>query len=131
MMRFMRILTAAAVAGALLSAAGCSAAADATVTGEDDGGTVTVRDGGTLTVELDSNPTTGYTWLEASVPGVLEARGEPVFEPESDALGAPGVQTLTYDVVGPGEGTLELEYARAFESVQPEDTFSVTVVVEE
>ncbi|MCK8114040.1 protease inhibitor I42 family protein [Anaerosoma tenue] len=131
MMRFMRILTAAAVAGALLSAAGCSAAADVTVTGEDDGGTVTVRDGGTLTVELDSNPTTGYTWLEASVPGVLEARGEPVFEPESDALGARGVQTLTYDVVGTGEGTLELEYARAFESVQPEDTFSVTVVVEE
>ncbi|MHB8051489.1 MAG: protease inhibitor I42 family protein [Coriobacteriia bacterium] len=131
MIRIIRSMVVAAVAGALLAATGCSAAADVTVTGADDGGTVTVRDGGTVTVELESNPTTGFTWIEASVPPMLEVRGEPTFEPSSDALGSPGIQTLTYDVVAVGEGTLELEYGQAFDTmVEPEDTFSVTIVVE-
>ena len=132
MMRIIQGMLVAAVAGALLVATGCSAATDVTVTGDDDGGTVTVGNGGTVTVELESNPTTGFTWLEGSVPPMLEARGEPTFEPSSDALGSPGIQTLTYDVVAVGEGTLELEYGQAFETmVEPEDTFSVTVIVEE
>ncbi len=131
MMRVMQRLAVAAVVAAFLAATGCSAATDVTLTGDDDGGTVTVRNGGTVTVELESDPTSGYTWLEGSVPPVLEAQGEPTFEPSSDAPGSPGIQTLTYDAVAAGEGTLELEYARAFDSVEPEDTFSVTVVVEE
>ncbi|MBN2840317.1 MAG: protease inhibitor I42 family protein, partial [Coriobacteriia bacterium] len=77
------------------------------------------------------NPTTGFSWLEAEVPDVLESRGEPEFEPSSDALGAGGMMELTYDAVEVGEGTLRLEYARAFESVEPEDVFSVTVKVVE
>ncbi|MHB1136830.1 MAG: protease inhibitor I42 family protein [Coriobacteriia bacterium] len=129
MVRIMRCVVAVATAGVLLAAAGCTAAADVTVTADDDGGTVTVRKGGTVTVELEGNPTTGFTWLEAQVPEMLESRGEPAFEPSSDALGAGGVLTLTYDAVEAGEGTLQLEYARAWESVEPEDTFSVTVTV--
>ncbi|MGB4592764.1 MAG: protease inhibitor I42 family protein [Coriobacteriia bacterium] len=128
MMRIIQSLAVAAVAAALFAATGCSAATDVTLTGDDDGGTVTVRNGGTVTVELVSDPTTGYTWLEGSVPPMLEARGEPTLEPSSDASGSPGIQTLTCDAVAEGEGTLELEYARAFDSVEPEDTF---VVVEE
>ena len=62
---------------------------------------------------------------------MLESRGDPEFEPSSDALGAGGMMTLTYDAVETGEGTLKLDYARAWESLQPEDTFSVTVKVVE
>lgn len=129
MLRILRLVCVMAVAGLLLAAAGCAAAEDATVTADDDGGTVTVRTGGTLTVELEGNPTTGFTWMEAEVPEMLESRGEPEFESSSDALGAGGMMTLTYDAVAAGEGTLKLDYARPWESVQPENTFSVTVKV--
>lgn len=131
MVRIIRTLLVVAAAGALLAVAGCTAAADVAVTVDDDGGTVTVRNGGTVTVKLEGNPTTGFSWLEAEVPDVLESRGEPEFEPSSDALGAGGMMELTYDAVEVGEGTLRLEYARAFESVEPEDVFSVTVKVVE
>lgn len=125
----MRALALAAVAGLLIAAAGCTAPTQVALIADDDGSTVTVRSGGTVVVELEGNPTTGFTWLEAEVPDVLESRGEPGFEPSSDALGAGGMMTLTYDAVAAGEGTLKLDYARPWESVQPENTFSVTVKV--
>ncbi len=131
MRRITMVIIATVAAGTLAMAAGCTAAMDVTLTADDDGGTVTVRNGGTVTVELEGNPTTGYSWLESEVPAVLESQGEPTFEPSSDALGSGGVMILAYDAVAVGEGTLELEYARAFESVEPEDTFSVTVKVVE
>lgn len=127
----MRALALAAVAGLLIASVGCTAPSAVVLSADDDGGTVTVRTGGTLTVELEGNPTTGFTWLEAEVPDVLESRGDPEFEPSSDALGAGGMMTLTYNAVETGEGTLKLDYARAWESLQPEDTFSVTVKVVE
>ena len=121
----------AALAALVLGTHGCAAPGSAVITSADDGKAVTVRTGGTVTVELEGNPTTGYTWMEAALPGVLESRDEPEFEPSSDALGAGGMMTLTYDAIEVGEGTLELEYARPWESMQPEDTFSVTVKVVE
>ena len=120
-----------AVAVLAFGAYGCTAPEDAVLWADDDGGTVTVRARGTLTVELEGNPTTGFTWMEAEVPAALESRGEPEFEPSSDAIGAGGMMTLTYDAIEAGEGTLELQYARPWESVQPEDTFAVTVKVVE
>lgn len=129
----MRRMTVVALVMALLALGtyGCAAPENVVVTSADDGGTVTVRSGGTVIVELEGNPTTGFTWLETEVPDVLESRGEPGFEPSSDALGAGGMMTLTYDAVETGEGTLKLDYARPWESVRPEDSFSVTVKVVE
>lgn len=131
MSRIMRRSFAVAAIVVLIAAASCAAPTQVALIADDDGSTVTVRSGGTVVVELEGNPTTGFTWLEAEVPDVLESRGEPGFEPSSDALGAGGMMTLTYDAVETGEGTLKLDYARAWESVQPEDTFSVTVKVVE
>lgn len=131
MLRIMRASLAIAVLALLAVATGCTAPTEVVLLADDDGGTVTVRAGGTVSVELEGNPTTGFTWIEAEVPDVLESRGEPEFEPSSDALGAGGMMTLTYNAVEVGEGTLKLDYARAWESVQAQDTFSVTVTVVE
>ena len=125
------VALAAVLALLALGVAGCGGPKSVALTSADDGGAATVRAGGVVTVELEGSPTTGYMWLEAGAPDVLELRGEPEFELSSDALGAGGVMTFTYDALEAGEGTLELEYARPWESVDPEETFSVTVTVVE
>jgi inhibitor of cysteine peptidase len=116
---------------ALIVLAGCQAPERIVVTADDDDGTVRVRNGGVVLVELEGNPTTGYMWMEQTVPPVLESLGEAEFVAGSEVLGAGGTITLTFEAVEAGEGTLDLAYLRPWESVQPEDTFSVTVVVEE
>nr|HID14920.1 hypothetical protein [Anaerolineae bacterium] len=56
--------------------------------------------------------------------------GEPTFEPQSDLAGAPGTQTIRFEAVGTGQTTLRLVYHRPWEEdVEPEETFSIQVVV--
>jgi inhibitor of cysteine peptidase len=124
-MRRMMILLAGVL---LVLATGCGGGATS-VTADDDGGSVTLRRGDVLTVELEGNPTTGYTWSAADVPACLELRGEPEFEPDSDALGASGTMTLSFEATEVGEGDQELWYARPWESVQPERIFTLEVTV--
>jgi inhibitor of cysteine peptidase len=120
---------AALVAVLALGTVGCAADADLVVGEADDGEAVEIAKGGTLTVELPGNPTTGYNWLVAELPECLKAPDEPGFEADSDAIGAGGTITLVFEAVSEGEGTLELQYARAWESVQPLETYSIDVTV--
>ncbi|MHB1018202.1 MAG: protease inhibitor I42 family protein [Coriobacteriia bacterium] len=131
MRRMVGVVLVVALGLLALGAYGCTSPGNVVLTAADDGDAVTVRSGGTLIVELEGNPTTGFTWMEAEVPEMLESRGEPEFESASDALGAGGMMTLTYDAIEAGEGTLELQYARPWESVDAEERFSVTVTVVE
>lgn len=55
--------------------------------------------------------------------------GEPGFTPESDALGARGTQLLRFDPVAEAGTTLRLVYYRPWEEADPEQTFSVDVVI--
>ena len=106
----------------------CAAGAG-TLTEADDGQTISVKVGDTFAIELPGNPSTGYSWNGSADPAVVELTGEPAFEPDSDAIGAGGTITLIFEAVETGEAELELQYSRVWESVQPLDTFSVTVVV--
>lgn len=127
----LRVIAVACAVVALAVVAGCQAPERVVVTAADEEGTVRVRNGGVVLVELEGNPTTGFMWMERSVPPVLDSVGEAEFVAGSDALGAGGTITLTFEAVEAGEGVLDLAYMRPWESVQPEETFSVTVVVEE
>jgi inhibitor of cysteine peptidase len=120
---------AALVAVLALGTVGCAADADLVVGEADDGEAVEIAKGRTLTVELPGNPTTGFNWLVAELPECLKAPDEPGFVADSDAIGAGGTITLVFEAVSEGEGTLELEYARAWESVQPLETYSIDVTV--
>ena len=56
--------------------------------------------------------------------------GETEFKPESDAIGAGGVQTLRFETVNSGQTTLKLVYHRSWEAdEEPSETFTVQVVV--
>ena len=67
------------------------------LTAEDEGSRVELRVGQALVVRLESNPTTGYGWeVAGSTEPALRQVGETEFEPQSDLLGAPGVEILRF-----------------------------------
>lgn len=101
------------------------------VTKTDQGKTFTLHTGDSLAIVLDSNPSTGYSWVVKSVDNpVLSQDGESVFKSDSSQLGAPGMTTLTFTTVHTGSQALTLFYQRPFEKdAQPLKTFSIIVTV--
>ncbi len=100
--------------------------------GENDNGrTVTVAPGTVITVMLDGNPTTGYSW-EASIsnPAVLKQTNAAEFKPSSGAIGAGGTFTFQFQAQSAGKTDLTLVYRRSWETgVAPLQTYHVTIEV--
>ncbi len=117
---------------AALAACGTGAADPVTLTQKDAGTTIHVKQGSLVSIQLEGNPTTGYTWEAApGGSGGLELQGEPAFKADSNALGSGGMMTLQFKAAKPGTTDLKLIYHRPFEpNVAPINTFEVTVVVE-
>ena len=55
-----------------------------------------------LDVQLESNPTTGYSWELGPLPDGLELVSSEFEEPVGSLVGAAGTQRFVFDVVGPG-----------------------------
>jgi len=104
------------------------------LTEADNGKQITLRAGDTLTVTLESNPTTGYSWQVMDLDQtVLVQDGQPEYKqaPSSEGLvGAGGTETFHFKAVGPGEGSLSMGYMRSWESVQPAETFEIQLQVQ-
>lgn len=101
------------------------------LTKTDDGRAIALAAGDTLIVELEGNPTTGYTWeLEAIDESILSLVGEPDYRSDSDLVGSPGAFTFTFEAAEPGETALRLVYLRPWEDVEPIQTFSVSITVD-
>ena len=118
--------------GLLLTAlSACGTSNEVKLDAGDDGSQVELKAGQTLIVNLEGNPTTGYTWEAAELDEqVLRQVGEAEFKPETDAIGSGGVQTLRFETVNSGQTTLNLVYHRSWEAEEePAETFSVQVVV--
>lgn len=116
---------------AVLLCPGCRSPSTVRLTAADAGQSIELAPGREMTVTLEANPTTGYTWERAGEgAGVLRQVGEAAFEPESQALGAGGVQMLRFRAVAPGRTTLRMAYRRPWEQdVEPERSFAIEVVV--
>ena len=114
----------------LLLAFSCARSGAITLHARDDGSQVELVKGQAFVVSLAGNPSTGYTWEAVDYDQqVLRQVGEPSFTPASDRLGASGTQVLRFEAVGEGRTTLRLVYHRPWEDAEPEQTFSVEVVV--
>jgi inhibitor of cysteine peptidase len=114
----------------LLLAFSCARSGGLTLHAGDDGEQVEFQKGRTFSVSLAGNPTTGYTWEPVELDEqILRQVGEPVFTPDSDAIGASGAQILRFRAVGRGSTALRLVYHRPWEEAEPERTFTVEVVV--
>ena len=115
----------------LVLAAGCGSSGEVKVDADDDGKSVDLKVGQVLVLSLESNPTTGYAWEPVDFEGgVLQQEGDWEFKPESDAVGAGGVQTFRLKATEAGSMELKLLHHRPWEKdEEPLDTFSVQVTV--
>ena len=127
------ILTWAMVA-LLLSLCACASApeqvaVDDSYTGKE----VEIAAGGSLTVTLESNPTTGFQWelTEVTDQTVLKYESQEYQEPGAGApVGAGGKEVWTFKALEKGRSTISMEYRRSWEEgVAPAKTFTLTVVV--
>jgi inhibitor of cysteine peptidase len=107
----------------------------ATVDASDSGSQIDLAVGETLTVNLESNPTTGFQWLLRSIghEGVLgEAGHEYVMDTTMDPPppGTAGVEIWTFTALAEGETTISMEYSRPWDGGEKAvQTFELTVVV--
>jgi len=110
---------------------GCSPRRTISVGETENGKTVEMNAGDTLKISLAGNPTTGYNWYVSSVDTqVLTQVGDPSFVASSNAMGAGGIITLTFQAPLAGETSLQLQYKRIWETgVNPLQTYGLTVVV--
>lgn len=101
------------------------------LTKADAGKQVALALGGILEIALESNPTTGYSWrVMASDEAILKQMGDPTFTPQSNLMGAPGVEVWKFQAVGAGKVTLKLGYKRWWDNaMQPNPIFEVIVNV--
>jgi len=108
------------------------------VDGSYDGKTVELAAGGSLTVTLESNATTGFQWELASISDqtVMEKVANTYEAPEAKEgetpmVGAGGQEVWTFKALTKGESTISMEYSRPWEKGEKAaQTFSLTVVVQ-
>jgi inhibitor of cysteine peptidase len=85
------------------------------LTEADNGRTVDLRVGETVSVTLPENATTGYRWaIDRLDPGIVEANEAKPHYP-SGAVGSGGVVTFAFKSTGPGSGEVSLKHWRHFE----------------
>jgi inhibitor of cysteine peptidase len=95
---------------------------------------VEVGAGGTLTVTLCSNQTTGFMWSETaqiSDQSVLQQTDHKFVPPEAEGVvGAAGQEVWTFNALKKGTSTVSVEYSRPWEGGEKGVwTFNLTVTV--
>jgi len=113
--------------------AGCSSlpkqvSADVSSSGKQ----IEIAAGGSFTITLDSNATTGYNWELKGISdtAVLEKADNKYEAPASGLMGAGGKEVWTFEAMKAGTSTLTMEYSQPWAGGQKSaNTFSLTVVV--
>lgn len=93
--------------------------------------TLALRVGEKLMIALEGNPTTGFEWEVDSEPagGLLQRLEGPAYSSSSSLIGAGGTFYFRYAAVVAGQGELTFVYRRSWETVPPEKTVSMVVLV--
>ena len=113
----------------ILMTAGCGSR-QTKLMATDNGGQVEVKMGDQFVIELEGNPSTGYTWEAKDLDtSIFQQIGDAKFTSGNPSLiGAGGTLALTFKAVRAGTATLTLVYHRSWETgVDPINTFTVTV----
>lgn len=105
-----------------------------TLTLEQNGSTIKIKNGDTVKLGLEGNITTGYSWEMDSLDqsylvqvGEMEYGGKP--NPRR-LSGAPGIFNYTFKAVNEGQTKLKMKYHRTFEKdVEPIDTFTLNIEI--
>jgi len=102
------------------------------LTDADNGKQISVKAGDDITLTLESNPTTGYSWQVMVMDGTVVTQvGESEYRSDGQNIpGSGGTETFRFKAVNSGKTSLELGYMRPWESVQPLETFTLQIVVQ-
>jgi C1A family cysteine protease len=120
------VLAVALLAG-IPAFAGNMTAAELNVSEVDAGRQIDLDKAHVLVLNLQANPSTGYSWVVENVDGkVLRQLGDAEFA-ATKLLGAPTTQIVRFQAVAAGQTMLNLSYRRPWENVKPEKTFSINV----
>jgi inhibitor of cysteine peptidase len=117
----------------IIAFTGCAENAD-TFTEENNGQSIDLKVGETITVRLESNPTTGYGWFlsdktDQSV--ILMFSSEYKQSPaDKELVGAGGFETFKFKGAKPGTTEIILNYLKPWEEgTEPIDVFRVSITV--
>lgn len=92
--------------------------------------TVTLPAGSEITISLDENPTTGFSWNVTSSVG-LDYVNDTYIAPETGLVGAGGVHVWEYLAAEEGSAEFSAIYKRPWENkTGDETTFSMAFVIE-
>ena len=126
-------LICATVAISLCLVACSSAPSQVSVDASYSGQQVEVAAGGSVTVTLESNASTGFQWELVSISdeAVLEKVANTYEAPEDTGMvGAPGKEIWTFTALKQGTSTISMEYSQPWENgTKAAETFDLTVVV--
>jgi inhibitor of cysteine peptidase len=129
---FRKPLSLVFLAAVLVLASACSVSKQVNLSKADNGSQVEIKVGGQITITLDGNPSTGYSWEAKDLnTTIFEQVGDPTFSSSNPGLiGSGGTLTLIFKTLKAGTVSLTLVYLRPWETgVDPIDTFAVTVNV--
>ena len=93
---------------------------------------IEVANGQQFTLTLVSNPSTGYAWQLAKPVDEKKVKFlRSVFNaPETDRVGAAGVELWIFEAVGTGETTISLKYVRSWEKdAAPAETADWSIAI--
>ncbi|MCX8124728.1 MAG: protease inhibitor I42 family protein [Spirochaetes bacterium] len=78
---------------------------------------ITIKNEGCVTIEIDSQLSTGYRWRFSikENPGILVNSDYKVHTAEGHIVGAPDKEIFTFRAVKPGNATITFDYIRPFE----------------
>ena len=101
------------------------------VTQAQDGTAITLAKGETFTVQLAGNPTTGYEWTVAQLDNAYLRLADSSYAAASSAIGSGGTYTFQFEALQTGTTSLGLAYRRARETTAADQTFSLTVNIQD
>lgn len=99
---------------------------------EQNGGMIAMVVNDTVRIQIEGNPTTGFTWESEKLDtDLLKPMGEPKFISNSNLKGGEGVFTFTFKSLKPSVTHLRLLYHRTFEKdTPPARIFDVVVDIQ-
>lgn len=116
-----------------LALGGCQTAGN-TLTEKNNGGSINLKVEDTVVIRLESNPTTGYSWIldektDTSIVSVVDSEYVKSVKDE-ELVGAGGHEVLTFKAVSKGKTSIILNYERPWEEdEEPLETFEINISV--
>lgn len=97
--------------------------------GKDNGKTIKVTLGQKIQIQLESNPTTGYTWVDQSKSKSIRLMGDVKYKASGEGVGSGGVSTASFKTTAEGASEIKLGYLRTFEDKPAIKQFLVTLQI--